>query len=330
MSILFDNNASATNSVQVEIVDTTVTLQTNEGQLFPNPAGADFFICTLEDTSGNVEIVHCTDNTTDVLTVTRAQENTTAKLFPTGTKVELRTTAGVFGGFLQKSGGTMTGELDLGDNILRDPLITDGEARNMPLRGTDGGTGNQLVVPTAGGDPTIGGSTIITAANATYVPESRTITGGEGIAAMGDLTVNRTVDFEFSGLTEMAGTDVLAADLSVVYDDANTEHKKIPYKRAGVPIITDATTNVSPTDDQMNAYWICTNAATVNFDLDIGVGEKGNVLIVQQGGAGAVDFTGGTATVNSAFTSDVTDGQIAVAVLVCTATDVWTLYGNCA
>lgn len=330
MSILFDNNSSATNSVQVEIVDTTVTLQTNEGQLFPNPSGADFFICTLEDTSGNIEIVRCTDNTADVLTVTRAQENTTAKVFPTGTKVEIRTTAGVFGEFLQKSGGTMTGELDLDNQILRDPLLTDGEIRNAPIRGTDGGTANQLIVPTAGGDPTIGGSTIITAANATYVPETRTLTGGEGIAAIGDLSTNRTVDLDITELTALSGTDVAGDDEFLVYDTSGTAHKRIPYQQAGVPIITDATTSVTPTDAQMNSYWICTNAATVNFDLDLTIGEKGNVLIVQQGGAGVVDFTGGTATINSAFTTPTTAQLNSVVVLVCTADDVWTLYGDAA
>lgn len=329
MSILFDNNSSATNAVQVEIIDTTITLQTNEGQLFPNPTGVDFFICTMEDTSGNVEIMVCTDNTSDVLTVTRAQENTTAKLFPTGSKVELRTTAAVFDEFLQKSGGAMTGELDLGDNILRDPLITDGEARNLTLRGTDGGTGNQLIVPTAAGAPTIGGNTIIHTGNDTaYVQTSRTITGGEGIAAMGDLSANRTVDLDITELTAIAGTDVAGDDQFLVYDTSGTAHKKIAYQSSGVPIITDATTNPVPTDAQMNSFWICTNAATIQFDIDNGVGEKGNVIIVQQGGAGVVDFTGGTATINSAFVSDTTTQLNSVVVLVCTATNVWTLYGD--
>ncbi len=325
MSILFDNNSSATLSVQAEIVDTTLTLQTNEGQLFPSPTGGDFFVCTLEDTSGNIEIVRCTSRTGDVLTVTRAQENTTAKVFPTSSKVEIRTTAGAFGEFIQRTGGTMTGELDMGNNILRDPLLTDGEIRNSPIRGTDGGTANQLVVPTAGGDPTIGGSTIVTVANATYVPTTRTLTGGEGIAAIGDLSANRTVDLNINELTALSGTDLAGTDEAVVYDVSATAHKKVQYQSAGLPVISDTGTNPTPTSAQMNAYWTCNNAGAITFDLDTGVGEKGNVLLIEQTGAGAVTVSG-TATINSAISGPSTTAQYNVLVCMCTADNVWTVF----
>jgi hypothetical protein len=165
MSIEFDNNASGTISVQLEIIDTTLTLQTGEGALFPSvtTVSGDFFYATLEDTSGNIEIVMCTDNTSDVLTITRAQENTTAKQFLVGSKVENRTTAATFAEFIQRTGGTMTGALDLNGNVLQDPVITStgaGTIDGLPLRGSDSGTANQLQVPSAGGAPTIGTSEI--------------------------------------------------------------------------------------------------------------------------------------------------------------------------
>lgn len=331
MSILFDNNASGTLSVQAEIVHTTLTLQTNEGQLFPAPGVGEFFLATLEDTSGNIEVVQCTDNTNDVLTVVRAQENTTAKVFPVGSKVELRTTAGTFDEFIQRSGGVMTGTLDMNGETLQDPVITttgSGVIQGLAIRGSDNGTGNELVVPSAGADPTIGGSAIVTVANSTFVPTSRTLTGGEGIAAIGDLTTNRTVALDFTELANMSGSALAATDELPVYDADAGAHKTILYRQAGVPIINDATTNPVPTDDQVNAYWVCNNPATINFDVDTGIGEIGNVIIVEQGGAGVVDFTGGTATINSAYTNKQTQKQFSVAVLVCTANNTWTLYGD--
>lgn len=328
MSILFSNNASGTLSVQAEIVDTTLTLQTNEGQLFPAPTGGDFFQCTLEDSSGNIEVVQCTGKATDVLTVTRAQENTTAKVFAVGSKVEIRTTAATFDEFLQQSGDVMTGELDMGSNVLRDAIVTDGEIRNAPIRGTDGGTSNQIVVPTAGGDPTIGGNTIIHTGNdSAYVPTTRTITGGEGIAAMGDLSVNRTVDLSFTELTALSGTNVAATDEFAIYDADATAHKKIQYQSAGIPIITDSTVSITATDAQMNSMFLCTHAAAaITFNLNTGVGEQGNIVLIQQSDATQAVTVAGTATINSAITGPTTSAQYNVLVCVCTATDVWTVY----
>lgn len=163
MAILFENNASGTLSVQAEIIHTTLTLQTNEGQLFPVPGAGEFFYVTLEDTSGNIEICQCTGNATDILTVTRAQENTTAKQFPVGSKVELRTTAASFDEFVQQSGDTMSGTLDMNGETLQDPVITSTGAaliQGVPIRASDNGTTNQIQVPSAGGDPTIGVETI--------------------------------------------------------------------------------------------------------------------------------------------------------------------------
>ena len=331
MSILFDNNASATLSVQAEIIDTTLTLQTNEGQLFPSPGASEFFLVTLEDTSGNIEIVRCTSRTNDVLTVARGEELTTAKVFPVGSKVELRTTAGTFDEFIQRTGGVMTGTLDMNGETLQDPVITttgSGVIQGLALRGSDNGTGNELVVPSAGAAPTIGGSEIITAADPSFIPSSRTLTGGEGIAAIGDLTQNRTVALDFTELSNMTGTTLAADDELPVYDTDAAAHKTILYRQAGIPIIPDSSNNPVPTDDQVNSYWVCTNASTVFFDVDTGVGEKGNVLIVEQGGAGTIDFTGGTATINSAYTNKQTQTTRSVAVLVCTSNNVWTLYGD--
>ncbi len=80
----------------------------------------------------------------------------------------------------------------------------------------------------------------------------------------------------------------------------------------------------------MNNYFIVTNASEVDFDVDTGVGETGNVILVEQGGAGQVNFGNGTATITSAGSVFKTGTENSVAVLVCTAANTWTLYGDIA
>lgn len=338
MSILFDNNASGTNSVQVEIVDTTITLQTNEGQLFPpvTTASGDFFLLTLEDTSGNIEICNCTDNNSDVLTVARAQENTTAKVFATGSKVEQRMTAGAIDEFMLRTGATMTGTLDMNGQVITDPVLeagSSGQLKGFAMQGSDGGTANEIIVPSAAGAPTLGGSAIATQAYtiATYVPLTRTLnsTAGEGISLIGDLTANRTIDLDIPNLATKLGAAVLADDQFLVYDTTAAVHKVIDYRDAGIPIVTATTNTITPTDDDTNAMYVCTHSAgPISFVLNTGIGSVGNVILIQQADATQQVTVSGTATVNAAAATKVTSVQWSVAVLICTAADTWAMYGD--
>lgn len=333
MSQLFTNNASGTLSVAmvIEAGPSAVTLQTNEAQLFPSPSGSDFFICTVEDTGGVIEILRCTNNNgNNVLTCVREQESTSAAAFATGSRVELRTTAGTFAEFLQLVGGVMAGELDLNNENLRDPLILNGESRNMIIRGTDGGTGNQIIVPTAGGDPTIGGNTIIHVGNdGLYALGATVLTGGQGIAAIGDLSASRTIDLDITEFATIEGNAVAGDDDFLMYDTSSAVHKRMSFQTAGVPIITAGTQTISPTNSQMNSMFLCTHsAAAIDLELDTGVGVQGNVVIVQQSDSSRKVTIGGTATINSAHTSIRTVRQYSVLICIQVATNIWTVYGD--
>ena len=94
MGIKFANSAFATLAAGINSSVTSITLTTGQGARFPSLAGGDYFFATLIDTSNNLEIVKCTARATDVLTVVRAQESTTARAFATGDRIELRVTAG--------------------------------------------------------------------------------------------------------------------------------------------------------------------------------------------------------------------------------------------
>lgn len=96
MGIKLTNNAFATLAASINSSATSITLTTGQGARFPTLGAGDYFYATLIDTSNNLEIVKCTARSTDVLTVVRAQESTTARAYNTGDRIEIRLTAQTF------------------------------------------------------------------------------------------------------------------------------------------------------------------------------------------------------------------------------------------
>lgn len=96
MGIKLSNNAFGTLAAGINSSATSITLTTGQGARFPTLGAGDYFYATLIDTSNNLEIVKCTARSTDVLTVVRAQESTTARAYVTGDRIEIRLTAQTF------------------------------------------------------------------------------------------------------------------------------------------------------------------------------------------------------------------------------------------
>ena len=96
MGVKVTNNAFGTISAGINTSATTIVLDTGQGARFPALSSGDFFFATLIDTSNNLEIVKVTARSTDSMTVTRAQDNTTARTFAIGDRFELRPTAALF------------------------------------------------------------------------------------------------------------------------------------------------------------------------------------------------------------------------------------------
>ena len=110
MTQLFANNATTALAAAVAAGDTSFTVLTGAGSLFPSPTGGNFFAVTLShlDVNGvevSREITYCTARTGDTLTVTRAREGTTALAFAAGDKVEARVTSATLTTFLQSVNG---------------------------------------------------------------------------------------------------------------------------------------------------------------------------------------------------------------------------------
>ena len=96
MGIKVANNANATLAASITNSATSITVTSGQGARFPTLSAGDYFYATLIDVSNNLEIVKVTARSTDVLTVVRAQESTTARAYSTGDRIELRLTAQTF------------------------------------------------------------------------------------------------------------------------------------------------------------------------------------------------------------------------------------------
>lgn len=166
--IVFSNNASSLLASGILSTDTTLTVGAGDGTLFPAIAAGQMAIVTLEDTSGNIEIVRATARTGDTMTILRAQEGTAAAAFASGSRVELRVTAGILGSLFQKNGSDVITGTTVFSGILNmgsAGSIRGGEIVGSAIRGSAGETDNQILVPSGGGPATAGGSPILTEAN---------------------------------------------------------------------------------------------------------------------------------------------------------------------
>ena len=124
--IKFTNNAVSILSSGIAIGATSLSVTTGEGDKFPTLGAGDWFYLTLEEAAPAVpafplrEIVKVTARTGDTMTVTRAQEGTTARAWLAGDKAEQRITKQSLEDLrsqwraesLQITGGTLTGNLN--------------------------------------------------------------------------------------------------------------------------------------------------------------------------------------------------------------------------
>lgn len=104
MAFLFENNAVSTLAAGIGTGDTSLSVQGGDGTLFPSPSGGDSFRATLVDSSNNIEIVDVTARVGDAMTITRAQEGTSAKAYLAGDAFELRLTKEVLATYRQGNG----------------------------------------------------------------------------------------------------------------------------------------------------------------------------------------------------------------------------------
>ena len=109
MGVLFTNNARSLLAAAVTATDTTVRVRVGHGDRYPLPKAADaWFPLTLEDESGNIEILRATARSGDSITVQRGAEGTQPRSFAAGDAVELRMTAAAYADLASGGGGSGT------------------------------------------------------------------------------------------------------------------------------------------------------------------------------------------------------------------------------
>ena len=130
--IRFSNNVSTKLFSSVLPEDTQLILENRAGENLPVLVGDDdYFMLTLQDEQGNLEIVKVTHYVGDVCTVERAQEGTVARSFTQGAIVEHRLTAGSLNGIVEY----MTQQVNtILPQVVPTGMIAiwSGEARNIP------------------------------------------------------------------------------------------------------------------------------------------------------------------------------------------------------
>lgn len=114
---IYSNNASSLLTVGLDTVVTSLTVSPGDGDLFPLPGSIsvadeivlEFFLVTLEDAGGNIEVVKCTERVGDVLTIERGVDGTAPRSWLIGDRVELRQTRDTNERFLQRDGDVLFG-----------------------------------------------------------------------------------------------------------------------------------------------------------------------------------------------------------------------------
>lgn len=93
--LIVSNNATSTLAAALDVASTQVSINPSDAKLFPYVVDGRWCPLTIVDGTGGYEIVHATRRAGGIFTVIRGQENTQARNFPVGSRIDLRLTAAI-------------------------------------------------------------------------------------------------------------------------------------------------------------------------------------------------------------------------------------------
>ena len=234
---LFTNNAATTLASSILVGDTSLTVSSGTGALFPTLAGGAYFYCTLSNTANTtIEIVKVTARSTDTFTIVRAQDNTSASAFTAGDKVELRLTA-----------------IDLQNFPQLDSTNTFALAQTFtsPIAIASGGTGAS----------TLAGANIAVTTAANSFTAKQTFTGAT--ASLASAFINAT---ETSTISATAATGTINYDVttqSVLYYTTSASANWTVNIRGNA---TTSLNTLMSTNDSLTVVFLVSQGATAYYN----------------------------------------------------------------
>lgn len=194
-SLRLSNNGLSTLASGITSSATSITVATGDGSKFPALSAGQYFMLTLVKSTGTFEIVKVTARSGDVLTVTRAQEGTTAAAFSTGDRMEHRLTAGSviteLENKVQTTGDTASAIIPKGTTAQRDASPSAGLFRfNEEQDKFEGYNSTGWGEIGGGGGAKGGGTNQVFFENDIIITDDYTITTGKNAVTAGPVTIN--------------------------------------------------------------------------------------------------------------------------------------------
>lgn len=249
---------AAGDGTQLGISDTTLRVQTADASLFPSSFPFSVLLGTWSGGSGAHELVQCTARATNVLTIVRGQESTSAAAWPVGTPVEAVCTAANLDNKVSADGDTMTALLTVsrslagsikeyyrmqaGDGIIYG--FCENSDQTWTLRDITNGKNLLTIAPNTGTATFTGSILVAQSATAPSIGNNGTIS----TASLGSSRV--TTAGAVTGIILQAGT-AAGQTVIVVNESANT----LTMAASGTSNVADGTSCVIAANRAMWFVW---------------------------------------------------------------------------
>jgi hypothetical protein len=195
MVLKLTNNATTTLAASINAAVTSLSIVAGDAGKFPVLAAGDWFPVTVVDNAGNMEVMRCTARAGGSLTVTRAQEGTTAKAFVAGSRVDVRLTVAALNDIYdtalaaKQAAGTVSDALAaLSLAVVYPSRVVSAGVGLLGGGDLSGDRSFSVKYGTSAGTAAEGDDSRIVNA----VPNTRSLTAGNGLSGGGALSANRS------------------------------------------------------------------------------------------------------------------------------------------